>query len=160
MTQTLAVPVTFTAKIGLGDDVNKDLTFNPQDFDGKVLERILKYGLQRIFNDCSGGKDGDKWSAVQKRFDAFKRGELRAERVGGERDPVGKEAHSIALKRLQADGSKFMAWAKENSLTSKDKAYRDTLAERAKAVMHREDIQALAKANVAAVKDIDLGDDI
>lgn len=134
--------------------------------------KVIEYGLKQLLNDAcapvklrgadEGKIDGLRSEAmglVAKRLDNLKAGVLRSTRVAGGGDPVAREAFKIALGKVQkAKG--FLAWVAKNGLKVTDKAYTDKARELAKRLASREDIVALAQANVAAAAEIEVDVDI
>jgi hypothetical protein len=113
----------------------------PQSF-----EKLLAYGFQQLMNDAAApAKTDDEIKAfVQKRLDNLIAGVLRASTVRSG-DPVAKEARAIATAKVTAA---FKA-------KGFDLKHPDFKANVAKLAM-REDIIALAKANVAATAEIEV----
>jgi len=112
------------------------------------LDKIIAYGFQQLLNDAAApAKNESEIDAlVQKRLDNLRAGVLRAAtvRVG---DPVAREAKSIATAKVSA------------ALKAKGLGPKSDGVDFAKLVVDlaaRDDIVAMAKANVAAVAELDI----
>lgn len=118
------------------------------DYSQAVNESIFTTGLGRIVNDlvASAKTEAEAIAAVNKKLDAWARGEVRSAR---ESDPVASEAKKIAMQRIQ-QASSFKAWMTANKVKPTDAAYATMIAKNLPAIMAREDVQALAREAVAA----------
>lgn len=127
-------------------------------------EFIISYGYRQIIADaCASAKtEGEALGMCQKRHDNLVKGILRSER---ESDPVAVEAKAIATKLTTK-------WARENgiALTAKDDADSATKAQvetnqatfiaRVAKLKVDERVLAQAKANVAALADLEIDVDL
>lgn len=135
-------------------------TFNVRlgDFPANAIEKMLRYGVQRTFNDKIGGEDTtteDKVANAEALIEKFKKGEIGRTVTASGIDALTKEMRKIAMQRLDAqypDKAKAL-----RALIKSDKdmgnAKLDGLIERTP------DIRPEAEANLQkSVGDIDLGE--
>lgn len=137
----------------------QSLEINPTELPEVAVRKVFEYGLQRILNDSSAGAESpeEAMQLAQKRWDALKSGQLRAARVGGG-DPVAREAMRLAIQTVKKH-PKFLAWLAENKLKADAKEAVAKLRELAEQRSKKDDIQKLAKANVAAAEKITVVED-
>lgn len=145
----------FTAKVR-GVDFTVDLDQLPAN----SLAKVFEYGMQRILNDSAANAktDEEATAMAQKRWDNLVSGVLRAS-PNREGNPIKAEAKRIALAKV-AQAPKFRAWLAENGLKASDKLAKAKQVEMADTLAQRDDILALAKANVDAAKGLDIDIDI
>lgn len=116
---TFPVTMTLETTIAGRDPAGATLQFTVGDMPQAAIEKMLRYGAQRIFNDAVGGKDTaatDKVAAARDMIERFKRGEIGRQVAAGV-DAVTKLARrkaKAALKIVDPDGAK--------RLNAKDKA--------------------------------------
>lgn len=113
-----------------------------------VNESIFVTGLGRIVNDlvASAKTEAEAVAAVNKKLDAWARGEVRAAR---ESDPVASEAKKIAMNRI-VSSEQFKAWMAKEGVKPTDPRYAAAIMKNLATVQAREDVQALAKQAVEA----------
>lgn len=121
---------------------------------------ILEYGLRQILNDAmASAKDKDEAeSFAMKRLGNLMTGTLRAS-PNREADPVKAEAVRIATGKIK-NAPAFKRWLTDNDLKPADKDAVAKLRELAGEYAKRDDILDVARANVAAIKDMDLDIDL
>lgn len=126
--------------------LDKDVTVPEWDKLPKATqEHLIAYGWTQCLSDAAASvkfKDLDEASTAKarkvaeelivKRLDNLIAGQIRATRTGVSADPVKRKARELAIKWVQAN-PKFIAWAKENELTAKDKDFVAKLSELAAA---------------------------
>lgn len=138
-TETISVPV---AKTGKTYPVPFS-TFTPE-----VQAAIIAAGMGRIFGDMGGGKSltpSDHDKAIEAKIASWASGVVR-QSFGRTSDPVAREARSIATAlvtaKVKAKGQK----------PADVKNFADLVS----TVAARPDVLAQAKANVAAIGDLDI----
>lgn len=124
--QNTQTEVTFPADMVLETTIGrragdgKTLQFRLGDMPLAAVEKMLRYGAQRIFNDAVGGADttvADKVTQAQAMIERFKAGEIgRAVRAGV--DAVTAEARK--LMRLAVRKSMPEVWKKFKDLPKDD----------------------------------------
>jgi hypothetical protein len=137
----------------------KSFDVKVSDFSPEVVASIFQTGLGRILNDlvASAKTEAEAVAAVNKKLDAWARGEIRAAR---ESDPVAVEAKRIAIQRIQADDG-FRAWVKANANGKPtDAKAAAKLAELLSKVMANPAVQALAKSNVESRQGLEIDIDL
>lgn len=146
VSQQMAVPASFTAKVRGVDFPLSDI----QAWPAQSLAKVFEYGLQRIFNDsaASAKTDDEAVQLATKRLDNLKAGVIRAagNRIG---DPVKRRAMELAVNAVQR-APKFQAWLAEAKLKASDK---DVVAKRNElAAKHIDAYMAQAKIDVEAAQ--------
>lgn len=145
-TQQMDVPAQFTAKVRGVDFPLTDI----QSWPVQSLNKVLEYGLQRIFNDsaASAKTDAEAVQLANKRLDNLRSGVLRASgnRIG---DPIKRRAMELAVNAVLR-APKFQAWLAEAKLKASDK---DAIAKRNElAAKHIDAYMAQAKIDVEAAQ--------
>lgn len=125
--------------------LDQDVTVPEWDaLPAQTREHLIQYGWTQCLSDAAASvkfKDLDESATakarvvakelIDKRLENLANGQIRATREGVSADPVKRKAHTLAIAWVQAN-PKFVAWAKENGLTAKDKDFTSKLSELAK----------------------------
>lgn len=128
------------------------------DFPPQAIEKFLRYGFQRIFNDATGGSmhsAADKVAAARDMIERFKRGEIgrvARESVDALTQATREEARR-ALKLVNPDGYKRLrAGLKDESVSREDyNAKLDAIVEKNPALVEKAKQVLAARAEAVSV---------
>jgi hypothetical protein len=136
------------------DPDGRTLQFALGDMPQAAVEKMLRYGAQRIFNDATGGSQttaADKVAAAEAMIERFKRGEIGRVAAAGV-DAVTKLARSKVRAALRKTNPP--AYSRLKELDAAEAAEKlDAILERNP--KFREDAEAEVRAAQAAVVTID-----
>lgn len=120
-----------------------------------ALDKIMAYGLQRIFNDSAANAKSDEEALelAGKKLDNLLNGIIRASGGGGKGDPVRTRARDIAEGKIKKSNM-FKAWLQAEGLKLADKAAQKEL--KTQIDIHAPNYMELAKAQIADEADLDI----
>lgn len=133
------------------DPNGRTLAFRLGDMPQAAIEKMLRYGAQRIFNDAIGGSDTtveEKVAEAQAMIERFKAGQIGRTVATGV-DAVTKLARQLARAALKATHKGTPEWARFMERTAEEQAAKlDAVIERNPHFRETAEKTLKARANV------------